>query len=320
MPPPDWARRALGLAAAQHGVVNRRQLLALGATSEAVKAALRSGRLLSDPNYRGVYALGRPATTPEARFMAAVLSGAEGSHLTATSAATNWSLLPYRQHDPVHISSVSWRAPTPARVVHELRRPLDPGDRCLRNNIPTTTVPRLILDVAEIAADDLEHVLNEAHYLHGLRLWTIEQAASRAPGRHALKPIARLLAQYDDGTTWTRSEIERQLRRIAKQAGLPPPSMNHPFDAYELDAAWPDINLAVELDGRAAHSTPRAFERDRRKQNALVLEGWTVLRFTYNQIMNHAGRVAAELTQAYDHPLRRNHTHNTTRDNTWPTV
>ena len=89
---------------------------------------------------------------------------------------------------------------------------------------------------------------------------------------------------------------------------------NHPFDAYEPDAAWPDLKLAVELDGRAAHSTPRAFERDRRKQNALVLEGWTVLRFTYNQIMNHAGRVAAELTQAYDHPLRRNHTHNTTHD------
>ena len=182
-------------------MVNRRQLLALGATGKAVKAALRSGRLLSDSEYRGVYAVGRLATTIEATFMAAVLSGAEDSTLSAASAAANWALLPHRSHDPVHISSVSWRAPTPTRVVHELRRPLDLADRCYRNHVPTTTVPRLILDTAEITPTDLETVLNEAHYRYALSLWTIEQAARRAPGRHALKPIRRLLAAYDDGTT-----------------------------------------------------------------------------------------------------------------------
>jgi len=50
------------------------------------------------------------------------------------------------------------------------------------------------------------------------------------------------------------------------------------------DFALPDIRLAVEVDGRSAHSGRTAFERDRRRQNALVLAGWTVLRFTWHQI------------------------------------
>ncbi len=75
--------------------------------------------------------------------------------------------------------------------------------------------------------------------------------------------------------------------------------MNHPFGTYEIDAAWPDIKLAIEVDGRAAHSTPRNFERDRAEQNALILDGWTVLRFTHNQIHNHADRVAGQILHAY---------------------
>jgi very-short-patch-repair endonuclease len=296
--------------------VNRRQLLALGATAKAVKAALRTGRLLSDPNFRGVYAVARPATTVEGRFMAAVLS-CDDATLAASSGATNWNLLPDRPGDPVHLSSVTWLKPTPARQVHRLRTPLHQQDRCLRHNIPTTTVPRLVLDLAEMAPQDLETVLNEAHYLYGLNLWTVEQAASRAPGRHALKPIRRLLAAYDDGTSWTRTEIERQLKRIAKTAGLPPPSMNHPYKRFQIDAAWPELKLAVELDGRRAHSTPQNFERDRQKQNALILDGWTVLRFTTNQLKHHATRVATELKRAYEnHPLRRNHTQSRTHDTT----
>ena len=92
--------------------------------------------------------------------------------------------------------------------------------------------------------------------------------------------------------------------------------MNHPYKQFHIDAAWPELKLAVELDGRAAHSTPRNFERDRRKQNALILDGWIVLRFTHNQLRNHDDRVARELQNAYDHPFRLNHHHSTTHDTT----
>ena len=43
--------------------------------------------------------------------------------------------------------------------------------------------------------------------------------------------------------------------------------------------------LVIEVDGRAYHSDPRAFERDRRRDALLVARGYTVLRFSYRQVM-----------------------------------
>ncbi len=255
---------------------------------------------MADPRHRAVYALGHMVHTPQARFMAAVLSCTPETVLSHHSLAAHYGLLPDRPNDPVHVSSLHWRRATPARRVHELREPLHRLDRTTRNSIPSTTIPRLILDLAETATPNtLEHVLNEAHYLYGLALSAIEDAARRAPGRRALKPIAALLRHYDDGANWTRTELERALKRAIAQAGLPPARMNHPFGRFEIDAAYPDLKLAIEADGRAAHSTPSNFERDRVKQNALTLDGWLVLRFTFSQIRDHPQRAAAQILTAY---------------------
>jgi very-short-patch-repair endonuclease len=296
----DWARRAQTVAGRQHGLVTRRQLLALGASREAVQVARETGRLVDHPHHRGVYGLGALPRTAAARFLGAVLSCGDGTVLSHVSAAINFNLLADRPRAPVDVSSPRWRSVTPQRRVHELRQPLDPRDRCHRNGIPTTTVPRLILDLAETATTrELEHALNEAHFALGLTLDAVKHAALRAPGRHALRPITQLLARYDDGTTWTRTAVERALAGIIATTGLPTPAMNHPFGAFEIDAAWPQHRLAIEVDGRAAHSAPVNFERDRVKQNALVLAGWLVLRFTPNQVTDHADRVAREIAAAY---------------------
>lgn len=64
------------------------------------------------------------------------------------------------------------------------------------------------------------------------------------------------------------------------------------------DFALPDLKLAIEVDGRTAHTGRAAFERDRRRQNALVLAGWTVLRFTWKQITTSPDEVLHTVTQA----------------------
>jgi len=61
---PGW-RRVFALAAGQHGVVTRTQLLELGVSSQGIKHRLARGKL--HPVHRGIYAVGRPELTADGR-------------------------------------------------------------------------------------------------------------------------------------------------------------------------------------------------------------------------------------------------------------
>jgi very-short-patch-repair endonuclease len=47
-----------------------------------------------------------------------------------------------------------------------------------------------------------------------------------------------------------------------------------------FDFAYPDAKLIIETDGYRWHSGNQAWQRDRRRDNDLNRLGWTVLRFT----------------------------------------
>jgi hypothetical protein len=74
---------------------------------------------------------------------------------------------------------------------------------------------------------------------------------------------------------------------------------------YWIDDAFGARRLAVEVDGWAWHSDVDRFAQDRRRQNALVLAGWTVLRFTWHDLMSRPQAVVAEIRAALrdDHGL-----------------
>ena len=58
-----------------------------------------------------------------------------------------------------------------------------------------------------------------------------------------------------------------------------------------LDVALPHRRLAIEVDGWAYHHTPDRFQRDRTRQNRLVGLGWTVLRFTWSDLVDRSDYV-----------------------------
>jgi very-short-patch-repair endonuclease len=51
--------------------------------------------------------------------------------------------------------------------------------------------------------------------------------------------------------------------------------------------------LIVELDGEAAHHSPAQLAADRRRQAWLESQGFTVIRFTHEEVAREPGRVAA---------------------------
>jgi very-short-patch-repair endonuclease len=56
--------------------------------------------------------------------------------------------------------------------------------------------------------------------------------------------------------------------------------MNYVEEGFELDAYWPEFRFAVELDVFETHGTRAAFERDRKRQEDLLLAGIQMTRVT----------------------------------------
>ncbi len=103
--------------------------------------------------------------------------------------------------------------------------------------------------------------------------------------------------------TNAHSEAERRLHQILHRMRLRGWVANHLWrcsngDKLELDVAWPSARLCVEVDGKAYHSSASAFERDRVRQNLLMLDGWLVLRFTWAQITREPTTVTRTIRAA----------------------
>jgi very-short-patch-repair endonuclease len=76
---------------------------------------------------------------------------------------------------------------------------------------------------------------------------------------------------------------------------LPAPRLNVEVAGLEVDAFWPQWGLVVELDGRAYHSVPGAFERDRVRDAQLQRAGHRVLRVTHKRLHTEPTQVLADV-------------------------
>ncbi|NED67277.1 DUF559 domain-containing protein, partial [Streptomyces sp. SID10244] len=73
---------------------------------------------------------------------------------------------------------------------------------------------------------------------------------------------------------------------------------NLPVGGYILDLAIPEHKIAIEIDGFAYHSDAEAFQHDRERQNDLIANGWTVLRFTWHDLTTRPQWVLAQIRAA----------------------
>ena len=108
----------------------------------------------------------------------------------------------------------------------------------------------------------------------------------------------RALLKAEDDTGFTRSEAERILRRPIAAAKLEAPVFNTYVMGLEADAVGPVHRVAIDVDGFAAHGHQAALERDRARDNALVVAGCLVLRFTWRQLTREPMVVLASIVQA----------------------
>jgi very-short-patch-repair endonuclease len=277
----------------QHGVISRKQLLALGFTSDAIKHRLAIGRL--HRVRRGVYSVGRPEVDRHGHWMAAVLGCGDGAVLSHSSAAALWRV-GFEQRDVIELSLPSpFQKRQPGLRIH--RRPsLQPRDVTAEYGIPVTTPVQTLIDLSlRLDRRGIERAINEADKYDLVHPPGLREALDERVGEPG---VARLRHVLDRRTfRLTKEELERRFLPLAREAGLPVPLTGQWVNEFEVDFYWPDLGLVVETDGLRYHRTPAEQARDRLRDQAHTAAGLTPLRFTHEQVRYEPDYVRRILAQ-----------------------
>lgn len=293
--PPAWLaamdlvdERVGLLADRQHGVVSRPQVQRLGMTDEQAERRLASGRW--DSPQAGVYRMVGAPTTWRQALMAACLAAGEEALASHRAAAVLWGLDGV-WGEPLELTVPYARSPVPTgAIVHRSQRRSD-LDVARRDGVPVTSVDRTLIDLGavlppvavELAVEDAaRRMLVTLAYLR----WRLDELGGR--GRRGAGVLRAILDARGAGGL-AGSALEVLFLRLLRSAGLPLPVRQHEIElrggAVRVDFAFPRLRIAIELDGYRWHSGRGALQRDDERQNALVAAGWTVLRFTWDDVV-----------------------------------
>jgi very-short-patch-repair endonuclease len=266
--------------------VARTRDLAARVDKHTVSAWVRRQRLLRP--LPGVVVLPERWQEWPTRATAAVLS--TGGALSHTSALAVWRVVP--GEGPIHVSVPADRRALrrPGLVVHRVVALA--VDRL--GPFPVTSLPRAVIDTWGLAHGTTARRARER--ARGVVIGTVRERQVTArelrtelgrrpalPGRRALIDLLDLVEQG------CQSELEIWgVRNVLCGPGMPRFVQQHPvrlpWGTVHLDAAIPDLKVAVELDGAAFHGSAEARERDIRRDAALAARGWVVLRFSYRRL------------------------------------
>jgi very-short-patch-repair endonuclease len=288
-------REIARLAGRQHGIVSRRQLIALGIQRRVVDRRIERGSLTAI--HRGVYSAGQAKLTMEGRWMAAVLACGGNAALSHRSAAQLWGMLPRSRSVP------ETTRPTAARRRSgiNMHRGSLPGDEVeVVDGITTTSATRTLLDLAPmLSRSRLESAFNEIEVRRLTSRRSLPELLDRYPRRPGSAAVRLLLAGRSVEGSVSRNEFEERFAILLDSVGLPRPRFNADLAVrgrfYEVDCLWDRQRAIVELDGHAVHGTRRAFEEDRERDRILMAEGWRPTRVTWRQLRDEPEAVVGDL-------------------------
>lgn len=284
------------LAAGQHGVMSRQQLLAAGLTRSMIEERVGSRHLVRV--HRGVFAPGHTHLRREGLWLAAVLAAGRGAVLSHRSAAALHGLTA-SSGTKLEVTTAA-RGATIAGVRVHSRRVLAADDRTTVAGIPATSVARTLIDLADVLPmSRLRKAFEQAERIRVFDGTALTAALDRTRGRHG-PGSAAIRTVLAEGTTvsHTRSELEDRFLDLLDRHGLPRPLVNGFIEGMEVDACWPAARVVVELDGWAYHRTRQAFQRDRTRSNDLTAAGYATYSFTFEDVVRRPAAVAQIVSRA----------------------
>jgi very-short-patch-repair endonuclease len=261
------------------------QALRAGFTRDAVAYRRSTGRWLT--LYRGIYAIAGAPTSWEQDVVAAVLAFGSRAAASSLTAGALWALIEERPRVVHVILPLEQHRHERANVVLH-RAALTRSDVRTLHAIPVTAPNRTLVDLAAILQQPRLEAAFDTAVLQGLTsLRSLDRYIfeRRLEHRSGVGIVQRLIEDRTKGVN--ESELERVFLRNLRAAKLPEPTRQYRVGRRRIDIAYPRERVIIELDGLGSRFSRAAFRADRNRQNEIVLAlpGWTLLRFTRDDVI-----------------------------------
>lgn len=296
-------RELASLAEHQHAVFDVPLLDHLGFSPDQRRSRVERGLWI--PMFRGVYRLAGAPVTWMSTLCAAVLAGRPPAAAAMRSAASLWAI-DGGDRRLQELMCPRWRRErSPTLIVHETKD-LDERDLTVVHGIRVTTVERTLLDLGAVrhpltVERALETALREElTTLPELRS-TLRRRGKR--GRNGAGVLRNLLDQRDPDRRLTESTMEMRLLQVLRAHGLPEPVTQFEIRdggrfVARVDAAYPDLRIALEYESFAWHSAREAIVKDNARRNAVVGAGWAPIAVTWADLKSGGQHVCDEILRA----------------------
>jgi very-short-patch-repair endonuclease len=276
------------LAARQHGLVARSQLPISDGT---LSRWIRAKRLVK--LHPGVYRIAGAPITWEQTLLAACLAAGPDSAVSHRAATHDWGLGSF----PGIVEIVTPRAQWPRLRNVRVHRSTDlrTWHVTSRRGVPMTKPLRTVVDLGQSARwavpDALE--LGLANRLFTLKAADAALAEFSRKGRTGIGIFRQAVDDRVLGDGIPDGLLEPRMARLIRARGLPMPRFQHELaPGIRVDFAYLAERIVIEVDGYATRRTAKALTYDLDRQNRIVQLGWTVLRFTWWQVVKQPEAVA----------------------------
>ena len=279
------------IAARQSGLFTRQQAFDAGATRDQVRQRRESGRwrvVVGD----ALLDRDRPVD-PWLRAQAAALTWPDAVVCFATAALAH--RLPVPDDGAVHVIVPHRRASRGGLVAHQLA--VAPADVVRLGIAQVTSLDRTLFDcIGRLPRVHAEHLVVWAATRERVDRAALATAVDQHPRAWGNRQRHRALQDLSAGAY---SAAERRLQSILRRASITGWTGDQRIDlgpgrVVRADVLFRRERLVIEVDGYQAHGQ-RQFQSDRTRQNALVTAGYTVLRFTWWDLVERPHDVAAQV-------------------------
>jgi hypothetical protein len=257
--------------------------------------------------------------TPE--FRSRIKSGIQVDHHAALAALIEdvgepcWLCAPtaaalvrfegFRLAPPYHLLTTRERNVRRVGVVIHTSQQLDLIDRETAFGLPITAPARTLIDLSAIAPREALTAALDCALRDGLLSEDFLHRrihALRGKGRHGIPTLLSVIEGVEI-TRGAHSWLEREVLRLLDAAGIPRPTPQEVLGRrgdrlIRVDFRFPGTPVVVEALGYRWHRTGAQMNIDAERVNRLTMDGYLVLQFTYDTIVDRPDYVIRSILEA----------------------